>query len=227
MHWTECCPVNNVSVACLTETRFKDFIPDIAVSILGYTMWTQRQNPLPWWCTVACQYFYAHFLLWRSVFLPCRALYGFAKDISSRLSGFFFFFVLLCEAFFGCADSFSALASIFLLCWASFLFCRVYFCSAAYCTAYNVEENAWPKKTLSMELGIAEKCLEEPKSAQQRTKTARQGSNVHISEVGLLYLWAHSNYLILCLDSVLRRYPASCMFMWLCLFVYMSSQNKL
>ncbi len=37
-------------------------------------------------------------------------------------------------------------------------------------------------------LGIAEKCFEEPKSAQQRRKTTWQSSNVHIIRV--LYLWA-------------------------------------
>ncbi len=37
-------------------------------------------------------------------------------------------------------------------------------------------------------LGIAEKCLEETERDQQRSNTARQSSNVHISEV--LYMWA-------------------------------------
>lgn len=37
-------------------------------------------------------------------------------------------------------------------------------------------------------LGIAEKCLEEAKGAQQRRTAARQSGSVHISEV--LYLWA-------------------------------------
>ncbi len=52
-------------------------------------------------------------------------------------------------------------------------------------------------------LGIAEKCLEEPKSAQKRRNAARQSSNVHISEVS--YLWAtvlinYSYYIFILFD---------------------------
>ena len=104
---------------------------------------------LPCWSLISFAKHFSSVLstsqLFRAFFGHAKALLGSSNHLPSMLRGVsalprifqlcWSFFFLLCQADFGYAEPFSALPSVFILCYVVFLLCRVLFCSAVYCTA--------------------------------------------------------------------------------------------